>query len=563
MERLRLAQSNRWRRAVLGVAIGLATVLLWAVLSWAGASEAPTVLAAPANQEIAALSNGTVITIGTAAGLTGPLTDCGWQQVNAVQLAISQTNAAGGINIGGTSYSVTLAVADSACDATQAITAANELLAAGSVAVVGHTCSGASIPAAPVYNAAGVAMVSPSSTSPQLTQQGYTTTFRTTPHDGSAAIRLAVYFISIDLKRTAILLRTDFWPDILSDMYQSTYSALGGTVVSSRTITVTADITPALTAIQAENVDVILVADIVGDVAGNVSRVAYSMGMTPAIASLSVWDGYISTYAGIQAAEGDYGAMGGRRLSDMPGYAAFEAAYLAANFPNEPSPGYFAPYAYDAANIIMDAIRQANTITDTLAIRDEIAATTNYTGVVGTYQGFDANGDVVPQWASIEVVENGEWVPAWLQGEVYPDQGGTFDLGNTLGQTTTIEIPAGTTTETLVITYTLVATTTNAGVPTLTMLGEHAIRLESNVSVSNPMTITIKYEDEDVAGVDESTLTLYTWDGSQWVDAEPCGGYIRDLDNNILKIIICHFSDYVLLGESKRIYLPIILKAFP
>jgi len=98
----------------------------------------------------------------------------------------------------------------------------------------------------------------------------------------------------------------------------------------------------------------------------------------------------------------------------------------------------------------------------------------------------------------------------------------------------------------------------------MTMMGEHAIRLEPNVSVSNPMTITIEYEDEDVAGIDESTLTLYTWNGSQWVDAEPCGGYIRDLYNNILKIIICHFSDYVLLGERQyTIYLPIILKASP
>jgi branched-chain amino acid transport system substrate-binding protein len=536
-------------------------------LSCLGASEEPTVLAAPANQEIGALSNGSVITIGTASELTGPLHDCGWQQVNAVQLAISQTNAAGGINIGGASYTVTLAIADDAGDATQAITAANELLAAGSVAVVGHTGSPASMVAASIYYTAGVAMVSPSSTNPQLTQQGYTTTFRTTPHDGSAAIRLAEYFISLDLKRTAILLRHDnlewmIWSDAVGNMYQSAYTGLGGTVVSSRTITATTDITPALTAIQTENVDVILVTD-GGDVAGNVSRVAYSMGMTPTISCLGIYDDYISTYAGVQAAEGDYGAMGGRRTSNMPGYAAFESAYLAANFPNEPNPGYFSPASYDAANIIMDAIRRANT-TDTLAIRDEIAATTNYAGVVGTYQGFDANGDVVPQWARIEVVENSEWVPAWLVGEIYPDQGGTFDLDNTLGQTTTIEIPAGTTTETLVITYTLVATTTNAGVPTMAMMGEHAIRLEPNVSVSNPMTITIEYEDEDVVGVDESTLTLYTWNGSQWVDAEPCGGYIRDLYNNILKIIICHFSDYVLLGERQyTIYLPIILKASP
>ncbi len=54
-------------------------------------------------------------------------------------------------------------------------------------------------------------------------------------------------------------------------------------------------------------------------------------------------------------------------------------------------------------------------------------------------------------------------------------------------------------------------------------------------SFPNEMTITIEYEDEDVVGVDESTLVLYTWNGSQWVDAEPCGGYICDLGNNILK----------------------------
>jgi len=30
---------------------------------------------------------------------------------------------------------------------------------------------------------------------------------------------------------------------------------------------------------------------------------------------------------------------------------------------------------------------------------DEIAATTDYEGVMGTYEDFDANGDVIPQWA--------------------------------------------------------------------------------------------------------------------------------------------------------------------
>lgn len=564
MERSALPRTNRARITLrLGMPFGLATGLLLAVLWWAGANATSPVLAAPPSQGIETQTNGKVITIGVAAALNYSF---GWQQANAVQLAIDQTNAAGGIDIGGIDYSVALAVADSACDwtGTQSISAATQLLAAGSVAVVGHTCSSASGDAAPVYQAAGVAMVTPSSTYVPLTRQGYTTTFRVTPHDGARAIKLAEYFSAMGLMRTAVLNRPYSYSPPLADVYSDTYTALGGTVVSSRTIATTDEITLALDAIAGENVDVIVVTDLSGDVAGEVSRVAYRKGMTPIIALMETLDDYISSYAGPQAAEGDYGATLERDTANMPGYAAFEADYLAASFSIEPTPKWPSWYSYDDANMIVDAISRANTATDTLAIRDQIAATANFAGVVGTYQGFDAYGDIVPQWARAEVVENGKWVPVTIVGEVYPAQGGTLSLGNTLGQTTTIEIPAGATAQTLVLTYTLVATTTNAGVPTMTMMGQHAIRLEMNVAVSGRMTITIEYEDGDVAGIDEATLTLYTWDGSQWVDAAPCGGYIRDLDNNILKIVLCHFSDYVLLGETQAdIYLPAILKTAP
>jgi branched-chain amino acid transport system substrate-binding protein len=559
MESFQVQSNQRSRVIWLGTSLGLAMLSLAALL-WFGANTNLATASPVSNEGTELRGDSSVITVGVAIPLT-LIPDLSWQQVNAVQLAISQTNAAGGIEIGGTSYSVMLAMADSGCNATQAVTAANELLAKGAVAVVGHTCSVASEAAAPVYNAAGVAMVTPVSTALRVTQQGYTTTFRVTPHDGAEAIELASCFSSIGLKRTAILLRglPYVYSPMIGSIYQDTYTGMGGTVVSSRTITVTADITPALVAVQSENIDVLFIADLTGDLAGEISRVAHSMGLTPAVAWPSILDDYISTYAGEQAAEGDYGALKGRRTSDMPGYAAFERDYVAASFPNAPTPGFFSPASYDATNIIIDAIERANT-TDTLAIRAAIAATVNYAGVVGVYQGFDANRDIVPQWAHVGVVNNGEWVPVWVQAEIYPDQGGILDLESTLGQTTTIEIPAGATTEILAITYTQLATVTDAGVPTMTMIG-HAMRLESNVFVSSPMTMTIEYEDEDMAGVDASTLLLYTWNGSQWMDAAPCGGYIRDLDNTILKIIICHFADYVLLGESEyKVYLPLTLK---
>lgn len=550
---------NRWRGAVqLGLAVGLAILSLGTALFLLGTYQVPSARAAPLSQ-----GSGPVITMGVASGLTGPLPELGWQQANAVQLAVDQINAAGGITVGGTDYTVTLVAVDSACNASQAVAAANQLLAAQVVGVVGHMCSSASIAASPLYNAAGVAMVSPLSTAPLLTQQGYTTTFRTIPFDGSAVIKLAEYFYSLDFKRTAILLRSepDLWSELLADIYQNRYTALGGVVTSRRTITETSDIAPALTAIQSENVDVILVTDWQGDKAGEVSQAAYNMGLAVPIGWLGLNDDYINTYAGAQAAEGDYGAVVGRRTSDMPGYAAFQSAYVAANFPNQPNnPGSAAPFAYDAANIIMDSIRRANT-TDTIAVRDALAATTNFSGVVGVYQGFDAAGDVIPQWSRLEVVENGRWVPAQLEAEFYAGQGGTLDLANTWGQTTTIQIPGQAVTSTLLVTYSLFATTTQAGLPTQTMVSQHAIRLETNLSFSSPMTLTIQYNEADVAGINESTLRLYTWNGSQWVDAQPCGGYSRDLSNNILQAVLCHFSDYVLLGRSQRsVYLPVVVK---
>jgi len=110
------------------------------------------------------------------------------------------------------------------------------------------------------------------------------------------------------------------------------------------------------------------------------------------------------------AAEGDHAAMLYRRTQDMPGYGAFNAAYQAAGFPNYGDEAMaWGPYAYDAANIIIAAIRRAQSANPN-DIRDAIASTTNYQGVVGTYEGFDAKGDVIPQWAWLERYSNGQWV---------------------------------------------------------------------------------------------------------------------------------------------------------
>ncbi|GAG52177.1 unnamed protein product, partial [marine sediment metagenome] len=90
-----------------------------------------------------------------------------------------------------------------------------------------------------------------------------------------------------------------------------------------------------------------------------------------------------------------------------------------------------------------------------------------------------------------------------------------------------------------------------------------AFALVPNLSFSQPVTISIHYRDEDIAGMDENSLRLYNYDWSinSWVDANPCDGYIRNPDDNILQAAVCHFSDYGVMDWLYRVFLPITLNA--
>ena len=256
MKTLKLVRSKRGRQAIrLGISLGLAMLFLTGLL-WISASSTPASASLQAAKEITALNNGSVITVGVAADLSGPVPNIGWRQANAVQLAVNQTNAAGGIDIGGVTYTLTLVKADSACSPTQAVIAANSLLNAGAVAVIGHLCSSASMAAQPIYNAAGVAMVSPSSSAVDLTRQGYTTTFRVFPKDNAGPGLMAVGFRNwFEMDDVAIVEMEDW--EWISDKFSKTYTSLGGTITSRHTVTSTDYYTAALTAIQPENPDAV------------------------------------------------------------------------------------------------------------------------------------------------------------------------------------------------------------------------------------------------------------------------------------------------------------------
>jgi branched-chain amino acid transport system substrate-binding protein len=72
---------------------------------------------------------------------------------------------------------------DDFCDPEQAVAAAKKLVSEGVIFVAGHYCSHASIPASEIYAAAGVLMISPTSSNPLLTGLGRANVFRVQTRD--------------------------------------------------------------------------------------------------------------------------------------------------------------------------------------------------------------------------------------------------------------------------------------------------------------------------------------------------------------------------------------------
>lgn len=117
--------------------------------------------------------------IATAGPMTGPRAWSGEQTRRGAEMAVADLNAAGGI----LGEPVRLSVADDASDPQQAMAVARKLVDDGVALVVGHRSSDASIAASAVYARAGVLQITPSSTNPQLTEQGIATLFRVCGRD--------------------------------------------------------------------------------------------------------------------------------------------------------------------------------------------------------------------------------------------------------------------------------------------------------------------------------------------------------------------------------------------
>jgi len=143
---------------------------------------------------------GEPIKIGVAGAHSGDLASYGLPTLKAAQLIVKDINANGGIN----GSEIELLIEDEACKPEIATSTATKLVSSGVKVVIGHICSGATKAALPIYRDAKVIAISPSATTPDLTQSGdYPNFYRTIGSDAVQA-RYVVDFTLHTLKAKKI-----------------------------------------------------------------------------------------------------------------------------------------------------------------------------------------------------------------------------------------------------------------------------------------------------------------------------------------------------------------------
>ncbi|HHS97150.1 MAG TPA: PKD domain-containing protein [Chloroflexi bacterium] len=167
-----------------------------------------------------------------------------------------------------------------------------------------------------------------------------------------------------------------------------------------------------------------------------------------------------------------------------------------------------------------------------------------------------------------------------LTTTLYPTADVTLIYTDPWGLTTTLYAPTGTVARSWILRYT---PRPSHVFPLLSDMGfgGHAFDLDvlsntllitSGFEFSRPLTITIRYTDSNIAGLDEESLRLYFWNGSQWVDGAttciPTSTYRLYTQENRLELAICHLSRWGMMGmtiegKKKYIYLPLILRDYP
>jgi branched-chain amino acid transport system substrate-binding protein len=360
---------------------------------------------------VGAAAQGPVV-VGEVGSMTGTEATFGTSSDRGIQLAVSETNAAGGIK----GRQVQIIALDDEGKPEEAATAATRLIASEHVtALLGEVASTRSLFMAPKAQAARVPMVSPSSTNEKVTQVG-DYIFRACfidPFQGYVMAKFARE--NLKLSKVAILkdVRNDYSVG-LARVFTENFKKLGGTIADEESYSSgDVDFKAQLTNIKNTTPDGIYVPGYYTDV-GLIARQAREVGLTVPLLGGDGWDSEKLYEIGGDALLGSYFSNHYSVDDPSPRIQEFVAKFKKAY--GGQVPDSLAAQAYDAAGMLFDAMKRARDLSGP-AIRDALAETKNYQGVTGDIT-MDQNRNASKPAVVLKIGKGGKYEFA---GKVQPE----------------------------------------------------------------------------------------------------------------------------------------------
>lgn len=305
------------------------------------------------------------------APLSGSVPTFGVSTRDGALLAIDEWNAKGGVN-GATIEAV---VADSQCEADPGVNAANKVIDQDKVKfIIGEVCSKSSIPISEIAEAKGVVQVSPTSTNTQVTLNADGTTkkyvFRACfidPFQGTVGAKFALGNLGA---KTAFILfdQGNDYVRGLAEAFETAFLAGGGQVVGKETYTSTdTDFSAILAKVSETNPDMIYLPDYY-NIVNLVTAQAKEKGITAPFLGGDGWD---SSDLDRAAADGGYFTNHYSEQDTRPIVQDWIKRYgekYKDDQGNAKVPDALATLAYDAANLLIAAMKDAGTNDDSAKV---------------------------------------------------------------------------------------------------------------------------------------------------------------------------------------------------
>lgn len=341
------------------------------------------------------------IKVGANFELTGGVATFGQSSVNGIKLAFKEANAAGGV----VGKQLVLVTADNKSEAAESVNAVTKLITQDKVkALLGPVTSSNTMAASKVAHESKIPFISPTATNPKVTVDGGKVqdfAFRACfidPFQGTVMANFASK--SVKAKTAAIYIdNSSDYAKGLAEFFEKAFVAGGGKIVSKEAyLAKDQDFKATLTKIKAANPEVVFIPGYYQEV-GMIAKQARELGITVPLLGGDGWDSpKLVEIAGGAALNNTFFSNHYSPEDKDPKVVKFVEAYKKEY---NQTPDALAALGYDAALMLIDAIKRANS-DDSVKIKEALAQTKNLQVVSGVIT-LDANHDPVKSAVVIEM----------------------------------------------------------------------------------------------------------------------------------------------------------------